>query len=203
MSVPIMLSPAETVSESAPASDAALRCAANTTARRAAPPLMVPLPAEAGGGKSSLSGAEPSRCECSSLVCSSTSLRGDLLLLQPKANKEKTTAARRIRGSPSVGARRRQRLTPPVKRRTSMSGRRPLSCAHRDRQHVFTRRNGAVVELREGASRVVGAVEVEEVLVAAERLGLDIAAHRIALVPRGRIAEEHRDFGFARARLEQ
>src|SRR5205807_227275 len=78
-----------------------------------------------------------------------------------------------------------------------------LACSHGNGQHVLTRRDGAIVERREGAGRVVGTVEIEGVPVAAQRDRVDVAADRIALAAGGGIAEEDRHLVLVHARLEQ
>src|SRR2546430_4702715 len=78
-----------------------------------------------------------------------------------------------------------------------------LPGADGDGQHVLARRDRAVVEGREGAGGVVGAVEIERVAIGAERFGFDVAAYRIAVMAGGRVAEEDGDFRLAGAGFEQ
>ena len=78
-----------------------------------------------------------------------------------------------------------------------------LAGANRDRQHVCLRRNRTVVVIRERARRVVGEVEVEQVIAVRQLLHVDVAAQLVALFAAGRVAEEHADVVLADARLEQ
>src|SRR5207237_7277412 len=73
----------------------------------------------------------------------------------------------------------------------------------RDREHVLTRWDRAVVERREGAGRIVGAVEVERVAIAAQRFGVHVPAQGVALMAGRRVAEENRDRRFAGAGLQE
>src|SRR2546430_7544873 len=91
-----MLSPAETVRWAAPAASAAARSDLSTADRRETPPLMLPMPAVVGAGKSSCSGPAPRRWECSSLVWRMTSWRGALVLLQAKESAEMRRRVRRM-----------------------------------------------------------------------------------------------------------
>src|SRR2546425_5854259 len=64
-----------------------------------------------------------------------------------------------------------------------------LACADRDAEPVLSRRQGTAPGVVVGAIRVVRAVEVELVLVAAERLRLDVASRAVRLGPARAIAE--------------
>src|SRR3954470_20534826 len=69
----------------------------------------------------------------------------------------------------------------------------PLARANRNGKHVLARRYRAVVEWGKGAGRIIGAIEIERVAIAAERLGIHIAPHRIGFAPGGGVAEEQRN----------
>src|SRR5713226_290313 len=149
-----MLSPAETVIESAPAALADARSVAKTAARREAPPLM-PEPLAAGVGKSSTSGPRPIRCECSSLVWRMTSLRGDLLPLHASASALSRTRERRMDDSP--GKEKTARRNAPWRR----SVKRPDQCAPGSRSpartatgNTFSR--GGMGQLYKGENAHVG-----------------------------------------------
>src|SRR5262249_13948846 len=71
-SAPIWLSPELTSTLDFPPATAAFRSRSSTTARRAIPPASAPLPAAVAVGKSSRSGLNAKRCECSSDVQSTT-----------------------------------------------------------------------------------------------------------------------------------